>query len=114
MGNIIIIKENIPTLQVNDPSLLSEYSLIDVRREDEFNAELGHIELAKRVTLGDELDHFLNNEDKNKKILFICRSSARSGKATLQALELGFKNVFNMDGGMLYWNDRKFPMIRDA
>jgi len=114
MKNTITMKENIPTLKINDPLLLSEYSMIDVRTEDEFNAELGHIDGAKRVTLGEELDLFLKNQDKNKKILFICRSGARSGKATLQALELGFNNVYNMEGGMLNWNDKNFPIKRES
>ena len=114
MKNTITMKENIPTLEVNDPMMLSEYAIIDVRTEHEFNAELGHIDGAKRVTLGEELDHFLKNQDKNKKILFICRSGARSGKATLQALELGYNNVFNMEGGMLLWNDKQFPVKRES
>jgi rhodanese-related sulfurtransferase len=114
MKNTITMKENIPTLIINDPLLLSEYIMIDVRTEDEFNAELGHIDGAKKVTLGEELDLFLKNLDKNKKILFICRSGARSGKATLQAMELGFNDVFNMDGGMLNWNEKKFPIKRES
>lgn len=114
MKNFIVTKDNIPTLQVNDPASLGEYTLIDVRRPDEFNAELGHIEGAKLVTLGPELDLYLKNEARNKKILFICRSSARSGKATVQAMGLGFKDVLNMEGGMLYWNEKNFPIKRDA
>src|SRR3989338_3890595 len=36
--------------------------LIDVRRADEFNAELGHIPGATRVTLGEELNQYLQQE----------------------------------------------------
>lgn len=113
MKNNIIMKDGIPTVQVVDPNALGEYLLIDVRRPDEFNAELGHIQGAKLVTLGEELSGFLKKEEKDKKILFICRSSARSGRATLEAMEAGFSHVFNMEGGMLYWNEKRFPVVRD-
>lgn len=112
MKNTIIEKNNIPTLVVSDPSDLGQYELIDVRRPDEFTGELGHIKGAKLVTLGEELNQYLQNADKNKSILFICRSSARSGTATAQALNLGFTKVLNMDGGMIYWNEKGFPVTK--
>ena len=64
--------DGVPTLQINDPSTLNEYALIDVRRPEEFIGELGHIQGAKLVTLGPELDSYLEKENKNTKILFIC------------------------------------------
>ncbi len=113
MENKINIKDGVPTLQVKDPSTLNEYELIDVRRPDEWNGELAHIKNAKLIPLGNDLMQFLNSGgDKNRKILFICRSGGRSGTATEQAMALGFKNVFNMEGGMLYWNEKKFPVER--
>ena len=87
----------------------NQYSIIDVRRPDEFNNELGHIKSAKLVTLGPELDHYLNTLPKDTKIVFVCRSGARSGSATEQSLKLGFKNTVNMKGGMIRWNDEKLP-----
>lgn len=102
--------KEIPVLKINHPDDLKGYTLIDVRRPDEFNGELGHIEGAILKTLGDELSHFLKSESKNKKILFICRSGNRSGQATLEAMSLGFTDVFNMEGGMIYWNEKKFPV----
>lgn len=110
MKNIFSIKEGVPTLDIHAPEELGEYELIDVRRPDEFTGELSHIEGARLVTQGEELDHFLAAQDKNKKILFICRSGARSARATLQAMELGFRDVFNMEGGMLLWNEKGFPI----
>lgn len=114
MKSFVMTKNGVPTIQVNDPSDLDEYELIDVRRPDEWNGELAHIKNAKLLTLGRELNEFLQQTvDKNKKILFICRSGARSGQATEQALSCGFKNVFNMDGGMIYWNEKGFPVIKE-
>lgn len=112
MKNNIFKKDGVPTLQVHDPSALKDYILIDVRTPEEFTGELGHIEGSKLVTIGDELDDFLRKEDKSKTILFICRSGARSGRATEQALDLGYKEVYNMEGGMICWNEKKYPVER--
>ncbi len=91
--------------EVNDLLDDKDFELVDVRSQEEFSGELGHVPGSHLKTLGDELDVFLEEADKNKKIVFICRSGRRSEVATLQALERGFKSVYNMDGGMLMWNE---------
>lgn len=111
MKNTIINKDGIPTLQVNDPNELQGYKLIDVRRPDEFSGELKHISGAELATLGPDLESFLQKEDKNQKILFICRSGMRSANATSIAMNMGFKDVYNMEGGMLLWNEKRFPTV---
>lgn len=96
----IIKVENVLEKFSNDGFLI-----IDVRRADEFVGELGHIPRSRLVTLGPELDSYLDRLDTQEKIIFVCRSGARSGQATELALEKGFHDVFNMDGGMLRWNE---------
>jgi rhodanese-related sulfurtransferase len=113
MKNSQYSKDGIPTLKIVDPSGLDQYELIDVRRPDEYDGELGHIKGSKLVTLGLDLDNYLAREDKNKNILFICRSGMRSGKATEQAIKMGFNNVFNMEGGMITWNEHSFPLDKE-
>jgi len=92
---------------------LGQFRLIDVRRSDEFNAELGHIEGATLVTLGEELSTFLKNAPIEEGIILVCRSGARSGRATSEALQNGLKSVYNMAGGMLAWNERQLPTVRN-
>lgn len=83
--------------------------LIDVRRPDEFNNELGHIKNAELVTLGPDLTALLEKGNKNEDIVFICRSGARSGNATMESLKHGYTSVNNMVGGMLRWNELQYP-----
>lgn len=91
---------------------MGKVTLIDVRRPDEFNGELAHIPGSKLVTLGPELDDFLKSHDKEDEIVFVCRSGARSGRATLQGRAMGFSKCVNLKGGMLLWNQKKFPIER--
>ena len=94
--------EEINPKTVNEKN--SNYIIIDVRGDDEYNAELGHIENSKLITLGEDLSDWISkNKDshKEKEIVFVCRSGGRSGKATEDALAQGYEKVYNMTGGMI-------------
>lgn len=91
---------------------LENAAIIDVRRPDEFNNELGHIAGAHLITLGPELTQFLEKGDRTQEIIFVCRSGARSGQAMNESLKLGYTNTLNMVGGMIRWNELKFPILR--
>lgn len=99
----------VPTLMLQAVTDIEGMELVDVRRPDEFNGELGHIEGAVLVTLGPDLESFIAKMDKSKTVLFICRSGMRSANATLFAKQLGFEKVYNMNGGMMLWNQLGFP-----
>ena len=83
--------------------LKEKLTLIDVRRPDEYTGELGHVPGATLLTL-DFLPQQINELPKENPLVFICRSGARSARATAFAHEHGFTNVYNMLGGMLLWN----------
>jgi glyoxylase-like metal-dependent hydrolase (beta-lactamase superfamily II)/rhodanese-related sulfurtransferase len=90
-----------------------QLKLIDVRRPDEFNGELGHVEGAKLVTLGPDLQAFLEQGDRSDEIVFICRSGGRSGQATAIAHQMGYKFAANMIGGMIAWNQSQLPVAKN-
>lgn len=110
----ITTNQGIPEVSADEVHrTLGKLRLIDVRRPDEFNSELGHIEGAELVTLGPTLaDFFGDSKNMDEQIVFICRSGKRSEAATKEALEAGFQKVANMVGGMLLWNEKKFPVKR--
>lgn len=87
-------------------------TLVDVRRPDEYEGELSHIPGAKLATLGPELDAFLKSQSRDSEIVFVCRSGARSAQATAQGLGLGFSKSVNLRGGMLLWNELKYPVAK--
>jgi rhodanese-related sulfurtransferase len=92
--------------------LSGKVKLIDVRRSDEFNAELGHIDGAELITLGPDLVEYLNTENKDQEIVFVCRSGGRSGSATFESARMGFTKTMNLTGGMLAWNALKLPVVK--
>lgn len=105
--------EDIPSIETDKVMSLFEtegYSLIDVRRADEFQGELGHISGSELINLENELESALKEMSKDKKIIFICRSGHRSGIATSLAIDMGFTKVLNMTGGMLKWNKEGRPI----
>jgi rhodanese-related sulfurtransferase len=74
--------------------------IIDVREAEEV-AE-GMIPGALHIPLGEiTLRH--HEIERSKDIILVCRSGKRSQKAYEFLQTQGFKNLFNMDGGMLEW-----------
>ncbi|RDI41883.1 rhodanese-like domain-containing protein [Falsibacillus pallidus] len=85
--------------QLNEGKTLN---IIDVRETDEVAA--GKIPGAVNIPLG--LVEFRMNElDKSKEYVMVCRSGGRSGRAS-QFLESQGYNVINMAGGMLDWEGK--------
>jgi rhodanese-related sulfurtransferase len=76
------------------------FQVLDVREEDEVKAK--RIPNTIWVPYG-ELKKRLGELDKEKEIAVHCESGLRSYKACLRLQHEGFKNVKNIDGGMLCW-----------
>ncbi|KPN95867.1 rhodanese-like domain-containing protein [Lysinibacillus sp. ZYM-1] len=74
-------------------------NLIDVREVDEVAA--GHIPGVMHIPLG-LLEFRIQDLNKNEQYIMVCRSGARSGRATEILESKGFE-VSNMVGGMLAW-----------
>jgi rhodanese-related sulfurtransferase len=77
-----------------------DFQVLDVREEDEVKAK--RIPNTIWVPYG-ELKKRLGELDKGKEIAVHCESGLRSYKACLRLQHEGFKNVKNIDGGMLCW-----------
>jgi rhodanese-related sulfurtransferase len=87
--------------------------IIDVRTPQEYDGELGHIEGAILRPV-QEIDQWTPEFEKNKnqEIIMVCRTGNRSGYATKYFHDKGFKNVYNMTGGMKAWNKDGLPVTR--
>lgn len=52
-----------------------------------------------------DFEQQLDGLDKSKTYLVYCRSGNRSGKACHTMLDKGFKQVYNLNGGISAWSD---------
>jgi rhodanese-related sulfurtransferase len=88
-----------------DSSLL----LIDVRSESEYEAV--HALPVKRLILHTEIADSAANlpADRETPIYLICRSGRRSGIAAKALTDLGYRNVYNVDGGTNAWVKAGLP-----
>lgn len=78
----------------------ADIALIDVREPYEFAA--GHLAPAIHIPLGD-LKQQWDRVPHASKVVFICRSGARSAQACQLARAQGVQGAVNLTGGMLAW-----------
>jgi len=76
--------------------------VVDVREPEEFSHGLGHIDGALLVPLG-QLESRLGELPRERPIVTVCRSGARSARAAAMLGKAGFAEVANLRGGMLRW-----------
>ena len=80
-----------------------ELLLVDFREDEEVAG--GMIPGAIHIKMGD-IPEKLDQLDKDKEYIFICRSGGRSGNVCHYLQDQGYK-VRNMTGGMLDWKGEK-------
>jgi len=79
--------------------------LIDVRTPDEFSE--GHLKNALNIDInGDDFEKQLQTLDKNAPVYVYCRSGGRSTKAVEQMKQMGFREIYELEGGILSWKDK--------
>ena len=92
------------------PQWLEEHlravQIVDVREASEFNGALGHVPGAMLMPLG-SLTQRAGELAKDRPIVTVCRSGARSAQATVLLGKAGFTQVANLSGGMLRWRAQR-------
>jgi len=83
--------------------------LLDVREDDEW--ESGRARDATHVALNEVPDR-LDELTRDRLIVCVCRSGARSSRATKFLIEQG-RDAVNLEGGMLAWSAEGAPIIGD-
>lgn len=84
-------------------------AIVDVRTDLEFAD--GHLPGAVRIGIED--DDFLEKLGrlpKDKPVYVYCGSGFRSAKSAKRAAKLGFKEIYDMEGGIKAWKDAGLPV----
>lgn len=84
-----------------------DVQLVDVRTADEYDVE--HLDQAINIDWkSDQFDDELAGLDKNKPVYMYCRSGSRSAQAAEHLRMAGFKQVYEMKGGIEAWQQDLF------
>lgn len=84
----------------------ADVQLIDVRQRHEWEA--GRIAGGRLIELAD-LPREVQTLDRERPVVFYCRTGARSGMATLALRQAGF-DAHNMAGGLVEWAAVGLPL----
>ena len=85
--------------------------LLDVRTPEEFSE--GHLPGAINIDYKNEgFSAALDTLDKTKQYEVYCRSGHRSGESAAMMLTKGFKKVYDLEGGILKWQEKGFETVK--
>lgn len=88
---------------------LEDVQLIDVRKPEEFSE--GHIPNAINIDyLSDDFISLIDKLDTQKPVYIYCRSGKRSGKSVIQFKDIGFTEIYNLEGGILNWQSNSLSL----
>jgi rhodanese-related sulfurtransferase len=83
---------------------------LDVRTPGEFDQ--GHIEGSRLIDFqSGNFENEIAALDKGKTYAVYCRSGNRSGQAVKVMRDAGFKNVYNLNGGVIDWANAGLPLV---
>ncbi|CAK0744577.1 phage shock protein E [Gammaproteobacteria bacterium] len=85
--------------------------VLDVREENEFKE--GHVLHAVHIPAG-RLGERIKELEKyrNRPIIAVCRSGSRSGRVCSLLRKQGFATVYNLEGGLLAWQNASLPLTQ--
>ena len=90
----------------DDPAVI-----LDIRTP--FEVKAGSIDGSTNINYyGDNFKEEVGKMDRNKPLIVHCRSGGRSTESLEIFRELGFKNVYHLDGGIMAWEKAGFALIK--
>lgn len=86
-----------------DSIINKKVQLIDVRTPDEYKS--GHIEYAENIDFySGKFTTEFNKLDKEKPVYIYCRSGSRSKQTADKLSAMGFKEIYDLKGGILNYD----------
>lgn len=83
--------------------------ILDVRDNNEF--QQGHIANSLHIPMSEVKNRLSELEKfKNSQVIVSCRSGHRSARICTLLKKMGFKNIFNLRGGIMAWESDRLPI----
>lgn len=83
--------------------------LVDVRTTEEFLES--HLKGAQNICVTrSDFKEKIKTLDKEKPVYLYCKIGGRSARAARILKEMGFKKVYDMDGGITSWNEKNLML----
>lgn len=101
-----------PTVQPAQIYDLRNYQVLDTREKEEF--EVSHLQGAKWVGFDTFNLEKVEGLDKSQPVLVYCTVGSRSQDIGKKLREAGFKQVYNLYGGIIHWSNENKPLFRDT
>ncbi len=99
--------QNITPEQMLDALFEEDVQVLDVRTKEEFYA--GRIPGAQNICVNNiDFNEKVKQLDKNKPVYLYCKAGGRSAKAAMILKEMGFKEIYDMTGGIEIWKESGF------
>lgn len=84
--------------------------LIDVREYDEFR--IMRLKKAINIPVTTDLGRLADTLNKETILLLYCQRGKRSARAAVKLYDLGFHNLYSLEGGIEKWKKEGFPVIK--
>ncbi|MCA9582385.1 MAG: rhodanese-like domain-containing protein [Myxococcales bacterium] len=90
----------------------TSFEIIDVRETEELLGEWGHIHGVRHRPMARVLAEGLSDVAKDRPVVLVCRTGRRSAICAEQLVRQGFREVYNLVGGMVRWNAEERPVAK--
>ena len=88
-----------------------EIILIDVRTPQEF--EQGHLENSVNINIADRsFKEEVGKLDRSEPVYVYCKVGGRSAKAASILREMGFEEVYDLEGGIRNWGKSGMKVVK--
>lgn len=90
----------------------TDFVVLDVRTASEFSS--GHIAGATNIDFyAQDFKDQVNKLNHYNRYLVYCQTGGRSAQATQMMLSLGFKNLWNLTGGITQWTMDGYQVVTE-
>lgn len=84
--------------------LPKSFLLLDTREQEEYN--VSHIKNAIQISYDNFEEERLSDFSKNDTVVLYCSVGYRSSVIAEKLMDLGYRKVFNLYGGIFYWANK--------